>query len=115
MLLASRGASLRRTKGKAFRPPVTLLLAAGGSPGAAVHHLRRVHQPVPTAKHPLAGLWAMESGGGSMEILRVVYDFSGSSARIVATKVGVSARAGSDGLAAVSVGGCRLQHAAPFI
>lgn len=66
-------------------------LCAGASPSTAVHHLRRVQQPQPTHKHPLAGLWAEECADGSgIEMVRVVYDFSGSSARIVATKVGAS-------------------------
>jgi hypothetical protein len=61
--------------------------AGGSSPGALVHHLKRVQQPVPTAKHPLAGLWAAECGGPGVEVLRLQYDFSGASARIIATKV----------------------------
>ena len=52
-----------------------------------MHHLKRVHAPAPTLRHPLAGLWATEDGAGGVEILSVAYDFSGPSARLVATKV----------------------------
>ncbi|GAB4820422.1 hypothetical protein N2152v2_007468 [Parachlorella kessleri] len=59
----------------------------GSSPVPLVHHLKRVQQPLPTPKHPLAGLWAAECGGPSVEILRVHYDFSEACARVIATKV----------------------------
>lgn len=60
---------------------------AGATPGSSVHHLKCVPRPLPTHKHPLVGLWAAECGGADIEVLRILYDFSGTSARIVAIKV----------------------------
>jgi hypothetical protein len=51
-------------------------------------HLVRVSKPVPTARHPLCGLWKADYGQNGIQIVQVSYDFSGSAARIVAIKVG---------------------------
>ena len=52
-----------------------------------LHHLSRVDRPVPSAKHPLAGLWKGHCGRHGVQVMVVSYDFSGPAARIVATKV----------------------------
>ena len=51
-----------------------------------LHHLSRVDRPVPSAKHPLAGLWKGHCGRHGVQVMVVTYDFSGPAARIVATK-----------------------------
>ncbi len=51
-----------------------------------LHHLSRVDRPVPSAKHPLAGLWKGHCGRHGVQLMVVTYDFSGPAARIVATK-----------------------------
>lgn len=52
-----------------------------------MHHLSRVQQPVPTVRHPLQGLWKGDYGPNGIQIVEVLYDFTGSAARLVATKV----------------------------
>ncbi|KAK9803934.1 hypothetical protein WJX72_006279 [[Myrmecia] bisecta] len=52
-----------------------------------VHHLTRVERPLPSKKHPLAGLWKGDYGVHGVQVVVVVYDFSGPAARILATKV----------------------------
>ncbi len=52
-----------------------------------LHHLSRVDRPVPSLKHPLAGLWKGHCGRHGVQVMVVTYDFSGPAARIVATKV----------------------------
>lgn len=60
---------------------------AGGSLVCTRHDLIRVPRPVPTAKHRLAGLWKGFYGRHGVQVVQVVYDFTGSSARIIACKV----------------------------
>lgn len=44
--------------------------------------------PQPSRQHPLAGLWyGLYGADHGMEVVSVAYDFSGRSARLVATKV----------------------------
>jgi hypothetical protein len=50
-------------------------------------HLVRVARPVPTQRHPLAGLWKADYGPNGIQIVQVSYDFTGTAARIVAVKV----------------------------
>lgn len=52
-----------------------------------LRHLRRVVPPVPSARHPFAGMWLAECGGAGLQIFTMRYDFSGRAARIVAEKV----------------------------
>ncbi len=73
-------------------PSVLQLTAAAGSVRPVVsvpvlHHLSRVDRPVPSLKHPLAGLWKGHCGRHGVQVMVVTYDFSGPAARIVATKV----------------------------
>ena len=50
--------------------------------------LTRVERPLPTVRHPLSGLWkGLEHDG--VTIVHICYDFTGPSARIVASKVRV--------------------------
>ena len=60
-----------------------------GSPGESttIHHLCHVHRPVPTARHPLQGLWKGDYGPNGIQVVQIMYDFSGTAARLVATKV----------------------------
>ena len=51
-----------------------------------VHTLTRVDMPVPTQRHPLAGLWR-STGLLQTCIMTVRYDFSHQAAGIVATQV----------------------------
>jgi len=67
-----------------------LLCFAAGPPAPVVHHLLRVHRPLPSRKHPLAGLWRGSWRRGlwhGVSIVQVVYDFTGPAARILATQV----------------------------
>lgn len=50
-------------------------------------HLVRVARPVPTARHPLAGLWKADYGVNGIQIVQVSYDFTGMAAKIIAVKV----------------------------
>ncbi len=48
--------------------------------------LTRVERPLPTLRHPLSGLWkGLEHDG--VTIVHICYDFTGPSARIIASKV----------------------------
>lgn len=63
---------------------------AAGPPAPVVHHLLRVQRPLPSQKHPLAGLWRGSWRRGlwhGVSIVQVVYDFTGPAARILATQV----------------------------
>ena len=64
--------------------------AAGLAP--TLHHLRRVKVPVPSPRHPLAGLWLADYGPAGLQVLALRYDFTGKAARIVAEKVTGDAR-----------------------
>lgn len=49
--------------------------------------LTRVERPLPTLRHPLSGLWkGLEHDG--VTIVHICYDFTGPSARIIASKIG---------------------------
>ena len=52
-----------------------------------VYHLCYVHRPMPTARHPLQGLWKGDYGPNGVQVVQIMYDFTGSAARLVATKV----------------------------
>ena len=58
-----------------------------GMPTPVLHHLTRVERPLPSARHPLAGLWKGHCGRHGVQVMALTYDFSGPAARIVATKV----------------------------
>ncbi|GAX78465.1 hypothetical protein CEUSTIGMA_g5904.t1 [Chlamydomonas eustigma] len=51
------------------------------------HTFMRVAQPKPSKQHPLAGLWKGLHGVHGAQVCTVHYDFQGSTAKIVATKV----------------------------
>lgn len=54
------------------------------------YHMLRVQQPIPSKKHPLAGLWHGIDPNAQPPVAIVVslaYDFTGGAARIVATPV----------------------------
>ena len=51
-----------------------------------VHTLMRVEKPIPTQRHPLAGLWR-STGMLHTCIMTVRYDFSHRAACVVATQV----------------------------
>lgn len=51
-------------------------------------HLRRVDEPPqPSARHPLAGLWAADYGPLGVQLLCLRYDFRGRAAQLHATKL----------------------------
>lgn len=61
-----------------------------GPPMPMLHHLLRVHRPMPSRKHTLAGLWRgrdLDDASNSSVIIRVEYSFAGHAAQIVATQV----------------------------
>lgn len=64
-------------------------LPSGGTQGecTSVYHLCYVHRPMPTARHSLQGLWKGDYGPNGIQVVQIVYDFTGSAARLVATKV----------------------------
>ncbi|CAL8466796.1 g6332 [Coccomyxa elongata] len=64
-------------------------LSSGGAHGEStrVYHLCYVHRPMPTARHPLQGLWKGDYGPNGVQVVQIMYDFTGSAARLVATKV----------------------------
>lgn len=76
--------------GTLFRvvPYIDTAVCAGSSgESTTLHHLCHVHRPVPTARHPLQGLWKGDYGPNGVQIVQIMYDFSGSAARLIATKV----------------------------
>ena len=59
-------------------------MAAGALP--VVHTLTRVEKPLPTQRHPLAGIWR-STGMLHTCIMTVRYDFSSRAAAVVGTQV----------------------------
>ncbi|CAD7701582.1 unnamed protein product [Ostreobium quekettii] len=51
------------------------------------HHMVRLLVPSPTRHTSLAGIWKGSYGPHGVEVIKIEYDFSGSSAQIVATKL----------------------------
>lgn len=52
-----------------------------------VHTLTRVEMPIPTQRHPLAGVWRSTGMHAHTCIMDVRYDFSSRAATIAATQV----------------------------
>lgn len=53
----------------------------------SLRHLQRIHVPIPSKRHPLAGLWVADLDDGIFEVLSLSYNFRSSVASIVAQKL----------------------------
>ena len=67
--------------------PASSLHAGVQRRAVEVLHLERVLRPVPSRRHPMAGLWKADYGPGGVQIVLISYDFTGPAARIVGVKV----------------------------